>query len=263
MKRRHFFEFCDQSWLSPLFRECFNDNMNFIHFLYKPFFRASPLVVSWMHKNRADTVLDLCSAGGNHFSEIIRSARKTNSKIPRFVLSDLYPAEIAWAEIQSRFGKENIGYIPVSVNALHVELENPPRYWTIFTALHHFKSEDVSLFLRQFCEKADGLCIAEVFERNVYCLIMTLLSFPVNLLSPFFAKKKSLKKLFVSFFFPVSALMYTFDGVVSVLRTYTKEEILSLFPDEYRDQFSVEVRSVWWGFAPMKSSLIFITRKTV
>jgi len=90
---------------------------------------------------------------------------------------------------------------------------------------------------------------------------MMICGFPLLLLVPFFARKFRLRKMLFTTIIPVIPLMAIFDGIVSILRSYTKEEILALMPPDSRDAFHVDYKEVMWRFAPLKATMFMLKRK--
>lgn len=259
--RFQFFEFNDQSWLPKVFRDSFNDTIAFTHTAYRPYARSVKDIAEWAKRGKqVNAVLDLGSAGGEHVASVVRVAQRAAVPLPKFILSDLYPAPSYWKFFRDKLGQGSIGFIDYSVDALSVP-SGLPRYWTIFEMFHHLSPDTARRFLEEFTQKADGLCIAEFFQRrSLYCLLMVILAFLPNMLVPFFAQRFSFGKLFLTTIIPIVPLMVLFDGIVSVLRTYTKDEIIAMLPEGSRDQFTIEYKEVWYGFVPMKAALVFITR---
>lgn len=264
LARLHLFEFNDQSWLPKLLRDCFNDTIAFTHLVYQPYGRCAQPILKWAQHNKISEILDLGSAGGEHLIHIIRQARKltteTNSSFPRIIASDLYPVPEQWQLNSDILGRDSFGYVPAPVNALSVS-PNLPRYWSIFSALHHFTPNDVRAILNNLVQHGNGLCIAEYYDRSLYAVLMTLLATPINLLVPFLSRRPSLSKFIVTTLIPIVPIMSLVDGISSVFRTYSVEELQAMMPDAARDNFTFESRKVWYGRVPMQSTLIFITRK--
>jgi hypothetical protein len=116
--------------------------------------------------------------------------------------------------------------------------------------------------LRDVATSRDGICIVEFTERNWISLLSMIPAFVFNLIAPLTAAKFRLSKLLFGTFVPIIPLFVGFDGMVSVVRSYTAEELLSLLPDECKDDFVVEHGSVPWGFVPaVRASYFLLSRK--
>ena len=117
------------------------------------------------------------------------------------------------------------------------------------------------MFLKGFAETGDGLCIAEYLDRNYYNLLMVLLAAPLYLFIPLFSKRNRFLKVLISTLVPIVPALFVWDGLVSTLRTYSVKKIRDMFPRDEIANFDFNVQTVWFGLAPLKSRLIFITRK--
>src|SRR6185437_15606025 len=184
---------------------------------------------------------------------LIRYAIAQGAPFPRFFVSDLYPNIDAWRQIEDELGEKYIAHIerPLSaLNAQNSDLKN----WSIFTAFHHLAPGTARQFLANFAKYGDGLCIVELTKRRWLDIIPMILGLPAHLIAPFFAKKFKLSKLLVTTVIPIVPIMVSFDGVISVLRTYKPDEIIDMFPIDLRSRFEVDHREVWWRYAPSKAT---------
>lgn len=171
LKRRQWMEFNDQRWFPRLFRDMFNDNLDFLHRLLQPYAGVIGPLSQWTSRIGARQILDLASAGGGHVALLLRMAQQRELALPPVLMSDLYPSVAAWQEQQQRLEQDGIvartqiGYVSEPVSALDVP-PAPPRIWTIFSAFHHCPPEIARASLAHFCKTGDGLCIAELQRAN-------------------------------------------------------------------------------------------------
>jgi len=260
-RRLQLFEFCDQQWLQGWLREAFFDCLSFTHNYLQPYYHVVKPFAAWAHQNKASVIQDFGSGSGEQIAFVIKTGTKNNIQLPKFILSDLFPQLAAWRTMRSAMGSEVVDYVEPSLSAL-----NPAgvtsRYWCIFTAFHHFPPQDAGNFLREFTHHADSLCIMEL-SRRVWPDIIAefFLGLPVYFFTPFFASRFKWQKLLFTTFIPVVSLMVWFDGFISILRSYTKEEIIEMLPEDCRDDFEVEYHEVPWRFIPAKATMLTITRK--
>ncbi|HVX56724.1 MAG TPA: hypothetical protein VHA37_03250, partial [Candidatus Saccharimonadales bacterium] len=84
---------------------------------------------------------------------------------------------------------------------------------------------------------------------------------PVHLIVPFFARRFAWRKLLFTTLVPIVPFFVAFDGIVSALRTYTKDEILAMLPAGWEDEFIAEYHEVWWRFCPLKATMFSLHRK--
>ena len=258
-RRFQLFEFCDLASLPRFMREGFQDCLGFVHKLYKPYRRLSPKIAEWLDGH---VLLDIASGRGEQIREfLINLSEESASKLPQVTLSDLYPDCDAYRRLQQQFGQNVISFYshPFPIQDLNC---TDQRYWSIFTALHHFDKDLLTNLFKAVLEKADGLCIVEPSSRRLSDLIGMLLGFPFHMLAPFFSRRFSFLKFIFTSIIPLIPFMVTFDGVVSVLRTYSKEELIELFPLGLKEEFSMKYYETTWGLGLMKASLLLLKRKT-
>ncbi|HVX56717.1 MAG TPA: hypothetical protein VHA37_03215, partial [Candidatus Saccharimonadales bacterium] len=164
LKRRQWFEFCDQPWLEGWMRDAFLDCLSFVHRIYQPYYHLAPLIAQWAGC-RESQVLDLASGSGEQVAMLIRAAEMQNAEVPLFILSDLYPSPAGWKTLQEELGQDSLYYLDRPLSALNVPHELP-RWWSIFTAFHHFPAPVARRLLEEFVVKGDGLCIIENQKRR-------------------------------------------------------------------------------------------------
>jgi len=268
LRRIQLFEFCDQPWLRGSLREAFLDCLSFVHHVYQPYYHLAQPFAEWANQNRqnvrkdrvGEAILDLASGSGEQITMLLDASTKQGLHLPKFILSDLYPNLSAWHALQKSCGNDAVGYIEKPLSALDIP-EGAPRHWTIFTAFHHLSPAAARILLQGLVAKGDGLCIIENTRRQWFCCVAMVLGLPVHLIVPFFAKRFKWSKFLCTTVIPIIPLMVAFDGVVSALRSYTKEEIIAMLPPGSENIFTIEYREVWWRFSPLKATMFLLVRK--
>jgi hypothetical protein len=195
---------------------------------------------AWAEQAAGWEVLDLGSGGGGPADTLLDGARRAGKTIPKLILSDLHPSLSHFRALQEKYGDGAVGYLaePVdaaNVNCRHVGLRS------MCTAFHHLPPAEAEAVVRDAALHAEGLFVLESFRRDIRHLLMVVLSGPfVYMLAPFQKGCFSWKKLALCTLFPVVPLMVLFDGCVSVLRTYSPDEIRDFFPEDLRDRYRFE-----------------------
>jgi len=138
-------------------REAYLDCFTFVHRTYQPYYRLARTIAEW--SGDTNKILDLGSGGAEHVFALLQAYKKLGIAPPQFVLSDLYPNVDAYAKLQKKFGDNAVTYINYPVSALNIE-GTDIRYWSIFTAFHHFAPADARQLLQQLFLKGDGVCIS-------------------------------------------------------------------------------------------------------
>ena len=104
-----------------------------------------------------------------------------------------------------------------------LNLLSPPQ-----TMADLYASEEAQQILQNAVDRQAPICIFEAQERNLLTLLQFSLS-PINvLLSTPFIRPFSLGRLFFTYLVPIVPLFVFWDGVVSVLRTYSVEEMTEM-----------------------------------
>src|ERR1700722_4980186 len=133
LKRRQWFEFCDQAWLPAWMREGCHDCLSFIHQIYQPYHGLVLPLAEWTARAEVQVLLDLGSGAAEQISKLIESGSDLKLCIPKIVASDKYPNVEIWKILHQKLGSEAFDYIPDSVSASAVRACGV-RYWSIFSA---------------------------------------------------------------------------------------------------------------------------------
>ncbi len=264
MQRLQLFEFCDQKWLPDFVREAFHDCLAFCHHIsYRPYTKLPKLLADISVRLKAKEIFDIASGGGEQIRDICDMHKKGmigTDKMPRFILSDIYPNIESWKCLQKDFGSQAVSFYNMPVDFNHIP-ESAPRHWSIFTAFHHLSPPVAQNLINEAVARADSLLIAEVAKRTWLHIFIMILAMPSHILAPLFSRHTSFKKILVTTIIPIVPLMITFDGVVSVLRAYSREEIIAMLPKNWQDNFELEYKEMPTAIPFVKSTLFLLIRK--
>ncbi|NVK26985.1 MAG: hypothetical protein HWE14_03010 [Flavobacteriia bacterium] len=238
MPRMHLFEWEDQLWFPAFLRNYMTDFLEFVSHASKLYKSVPEVLLKTMKDAETLEILDLGSGGGGPWRQVLPAlvAAEPHAKV---VLSDYYPNIAAFKKLKTRF-PENIEYIETSVDARNVE-EHTHSIRTQFLSLHHFKPEDATAILRNAVQANTPIVIVEGQSRNLPSLIGMLFS-PITtlLVTPFIKPTKPARLLF-TYLIPILPILIMWDGIVSVLRTYSKTELKELATKaDTQEQFSWE-----------------------
>lgn len=232
LKRLHLFEFCDQPWLKGFWREAYMDGLNtsfkmfkIHHGLFKPF-------CEWVDAAKKKNVLEVCSGGGGPMDSIVTRAKENGKPIPFITLSDLNPDINAFKKTKEKH-PEHINYIKEPVDAANTESLNAELI-SLCSSFHHLSPKIAGKILSNASKNSNGIFIREVLSRNILNAASSLLNIIPLMLTPFFSGRTSLLKVLFTTIIPIIPLMIIFDGIVSVFRTYTTDEIIHMMPDEMK-----------------------------
>lgn len=225
MKRLHLFEWEDQSWFPSIIRNYGTDFLQFVAHQFDFYKGVTDIIQKGLEKSGTNTIIDLASGGGGGW---VKLAGHLQKEIPnlKVILTDYYPNTPAFEQIVQQ-NEKVFSYEKASVNALEV----PPKLKglrTQFLSFHHFKPKDAQQILQNAVNHQAPIAIFEAQERSIAHLIQFFFS-PINvlLMTPFI-RPFSLSRLLFTYILPIVPLFVWWDGLVSVLRTYSIAELKAM-----------------------------------
>ncbi len=241
MIRRRFqlFEFGDQAYLPEAVRRVYHDCLGFVSRACGFYDRMYVPFSTWTKDSHEQAVLDLASGAAGPIETMLGRAKENNVKLPKIVLSDLYPNEEQFETLRNRFGSEHVAFMKAPVSVTDASTEGYPLL-SICAAFHHFPPEVAQSIIAQSINKGRGIFIVEPFERKFSTVLTTALIGPLlGFASPFFRFPWRARNFLLCSIFPVVPLMVAFDGIISVLRSYSSDELQAMLPKERLDQLRV------------------------
>ena len=230
LPRLQLFELMDFPWFPSWLRRYQTDS---ILFSWRHFARKEKVVKqlsSLVEQSSVDTIVDLCSGSGGLVTTVFKEIKQRSKKDLSLILTDLFPNE------ELRFEKD-ISYWPepVDVRAIDGKLVG---IRTMFGSFHHFSPQQAREILLDAKRSGQPIAIYEMTPRSVICLFLIFLNslFGTFLFTPFF-RPFSWHRLFLTYLIPLVPLTLLFDGIVSVFRTYSEEEMLDLAEDKPDDSY--------------------------
>ena len=163
------------------------------------------------------------------------------------LLSDVYPNLEAYRYLQRQSGGA-LGFVAEPVNALHVP-EGLPPVRTLYTAFHHFTPANAAELLVSCARQKVYIGIFEGTSRSWVNLLLVLpLPLLVWLATPFI-RPFSWSRLLFTYLIPLIPLGVFWDGLVSMLRLYSVEELEEMTAAATVPGYRWEVRQVrhWLG----------------
>jgi len=226
LPRLHLFEFNDSPWAPRALRDTVVESLSrtlswgrLLAGLVAPF-------EEFVARAGVDEVLDVCAGAAGPARILVDEIRRAGRTPPRFVLTDLQPQLDAWEAARARFPDE-IRYVaePVDATAIPRELAGG-RARVIINSFHHFTPALAQSILRDAVEGSAGIFIAEPWERNPLrfgsFIPVGLLALAVN---PFLSPRDRLQKALMTFASPTVAAVSLWDGLVSTMRVYCRDEL--------------------------------------
>jgi hypothetical protein len=184
--------------------------------IYKP---VTDKLVEILNKTGHSTIIDLCSGSGGPALRMRENASQITGRDIHLILTDKYPN----LEIFKKIREKHVTPILEPTDALKVP-QDLRGVRTLFTSFHHFKPQQAKEILENAVNASMPIGIFEITERKPASL-MTLLVAPITcLIFSFFIRPRKLSRFFWTYIIPIIPLLYTWDGIVSNIRTYTKKE---------------------------------------
>ena len=202
MKRRNAFEWEDQPWFPSFLRQYMTDFLRFIlqkGNLYQP---ITSILIEGLQQAKSNTVVDLCSGAGGAVVSVQNNIKKATGK-------------------SILFYKE-----PVDATCVPTSL---PGFRTLFSGFHHFDKKAAVQLLQNAVDAEEGIAIFDGGSRSIWFIVLILFFHPVAFLlfTPFITPF-SAKRLLFTYILPVVPFCAIWDGIASVLRLYTPDEMLQL-----------------------------------
>ena len=216
------FEFGDQPWFPKILRD---GETAYLAIAYK----ALPLARAWVDRMLAVlqprgcvTILDLCSGAGGPLEQMVDEFRARDYQVS-VTMSDLYPSGRSTPHPAIHWRPE-----PVDARNVPAELHG---IRTMFSAFHHFEARSAHAILEDAFRRRLPICIFEAGPDNLLG-IASMLLVPLNVLVLMpFARPFRWEYLIFTYLIPLLPLMIFWDGVVSMLRIYTPEQMRKMVED--------------------------------
>ena len=249
MKRYHLFEFEDLPWFPTALRDNITDFLQFMvnHFdFYKG---LVPVLQHGVEASGANTIIDLASGGGGGWPRLLDHLREVQPDVA-VVLTDRYPNREAFEALEaSHNGAIRPYYTPVSA------LDVPPDLVglrTQFLSLHHFCPDEVRQILQNAVDARAPFLAVEIQDRSWASVAKHMLSPLSVLLTTPFIRPFRWSRLLFTYLVPILPIIIWWDGLVSVLRTHSKDELQALIEDlDGTATFTWEIGVERSGIAPV------------
>lgn len=224
MKRIQLFEFEDLEWFPVLLRNYMTDFLQIICHVFDVYEPIMPIIEKGLRKSGGRQIIDLASGGGGGFIKISERLIK-NFPEHKITLTDYFPNIKAFEKAKRTSG--HFDFYPGSVDARDVPSELKGMR-TQFLSLHHFKPGDAQAILQNAVDARSVIGVFEITEKSIKGMLGVIFSpISVFLLTPLIRPFSFIRLLF-TYIIPLVPLFVLWDGVVSVLRTYSIIEMNEL-----------------------------------
>lgn len=245
--RFHLFEFEDQPWFPEVIRSGGMDYLRFLFMQTKMYQPTVQLIKETLESTGENKIIDLCSGGGGYIEQIAQELNKSDNNKYSVLLTDKFPNIPAYEYIKEN-NKASIDFCPTSVDVLNVP-KDLIGMRVLFSAIHHFRPQQVQQILQQAVKAKAPIGIFDGGEKNVWIMLGILILHPLGMifLTPFL-KPFKFSRLFFTYLIPVIPLYTIWDGLVSILRLYSPQEL-------YKIADSIPNQNYTWKYGKVKNSL--------
>ena len=232
MLRLHLFEFGDMRWFPKVLRDA---ETAYLAAAYRLF----PLAQPWAEKlstvldtTEPTEIIDLCSGSGGAMPQIIAELEARGHQV-RAKLTDLYPNPQSTSD-------PRIAWIADPVDATRVPPKlNGPR--TMFSAFHHFRPDAAAAILKDAFDHRHPICIFES-GPGTFLGILSMIGVPFAVLAIMpLARPFHWWYLLFTYLIPLMPLIVLWDGMVSMLRIYSPEQMKELTKELQASDYAWEI----------------------
>lgn len=223
MRRIHALEWEDLRWFPDSWRDFGTDYLKFVATKFNIYKPILPLMQKCLDKSGQHHWVDLASGGGSGLIGLAKDIKKDNPSI-KITLTDYYPNIKAFEKLQTEV-PHTFSYEKTSVDAAQ-----PPKYLqgtvqTIFGAFHHFCPEKARQVLQNAVDTNTTIAIFEPIGRN-FGSWFSMLFVPLNVfIFTLFIRPVRWNVLPFIYLIPLVPLYILWDGIASILRTYSAAEL--------------------------------------
>ncbi|MBS0616761.1 MAG: hypothetical protein JSR44_01130 [Spirochaetes bacterium] len=221
------FESHELAWMPDRLKVLFREILSWQQDTGGVYRAALPVVREWLQTTNANAILDLCSGAGGPGVSLVNALRTGGFSAAKIKLTDLYPA----IDVYRKLAAENTGYVAYetqSFDATQSRRDTAFPVRTLLSAFHHFSPALARKILEDAVENSDGICIMDPFHRDWWHL--GAVGFGTALGSSLFPiiRQRTAFAFAMCNLTPIISAMFFWDGIASVLRGYTEDELLSL-----------------------------------
>jgi hypothetical protein len=226
MRRKAWFEIHDHPRCPAFLRDGLTDALETMWDVLDLYGPVVPRLRQALREAGTDRVIDLCSGGGGPWPRLLRRFRRDGDIIPQVRLTDIYPNQAAFERVSGATdGMVQAIYEPVDAQRIPPELVG---FRTVFTAFHHFTPAQARAVLEDAVNQRQGIAVFDASRRDVFTMFTV---FFVPLLTLVLAPRMRpfrWSRLFWIYCLPVIPFTVWFDGIMSCLRSYSKEDMAEL-----------------------------------
>lgn len=232
----------DCPWLPGFIRQGMIEALGLIFRTLRIYQPAWHVLREWVEDSEG-VVLDMASGSGYHIADYSAWSCERNMSIPQIRVSDLYPDYERLQALERQF-PGSIQAVTQPVDAASVPDSLCGGVRTIFGAFHHFPPETAVRVLTDAVQNADGILIFEPHPRRIRNLFCNIFGIFFGIAAPFVSGRFTWKRLIFSTLIPVIPVLLVWDGIISVFRAYTREEMETMIASLPENDFKWRIINI-------------------
>ena len=242
MTRLHLFEFEDQAWFPAVIRDAGTAYLRLAVGVSGQAKNLVPKLRETLNRTQTKRIVDLCSGGAGPLPALSEVLSEGGHDV-HITLTDYYP-NVEGFKLLSAESEIEMNFEAESVDARRVP-DHLEGLRTMFSALHHFRPADARAILQSAVDSGQPIAAFEIVNRHPFTLLMMLMvAIPVMLSVPFLRPFRWSWLLF-TYLIPIIPLFVMWDGFVSCLRVYSKDELREMVDTlEGGDRFDWEIGDI-------------------
>ena len=243
MPRLHLFEFGDLPWLPRALRDGLTGYLEALVTRFAFFKPIVPKLNDLLARTGQHRIVDLAAGAGGPLVGILGFLRAADGAPVEVQLTDRFPNLQAFRRAAERTGGAiSFSSEPVDALAVAPELTGVR---TVFNAFHHFRPDSARGILRDAALQKQPIAIFESTERSALAAFTLMLFSPLQVLlvTPSVRPLRASQVVF-TYLLPVLPLIITWDAVISCLRAYSPDELLSLAKEAAPEGYTWEAGQV-------------------
>lgn len=226
MERKELFEFIDLKWWPKLFRSMTTDFLHSVIEKYQPYSPKVDLISKAILSTNSNTIMDMCSGSLGPWLHLKKQVEQKTDKCLDLILTDKYPNNTMLNKVKK------LGFLtyyphPVDTRDIPCSLKTTTR--TIFNGFHHFSPYDAQKIISNSIKDKQPIIIFELLRRSWADVLI------VTFFTPFFVwffmlylMKPTFTNIFFTYIIPIFPFVFTWDTIVSNLRSYTEKELKAM-----------------------------------
>lgn len=213
-----------------------------------------PIIERGLQASGKTEWLDCASGGGGGLINLFNALVARQPKVT-LMLTDLFPNVKAFEQTKA-LDPSRISFEYQPVDAVDLPQHLKHKFRTLFGAFHHLNKTTATKLLQQAVDDKTPIAIFEPLSRTLPAFV-SMLFVPINvwLLTPFIRPVHWSVLPFI-YLLPLVPVYILWDGVVSILRMYSKPELEAVVKGLKNSEiFFWEIGQI--GSGPMKISYLY------